>query len=235
MHPSRPHAPQRRTLMVVGGVIVLHVGALWALQSGLVRRAVELIVPVELISQVIEPPKPQVQPPPPPPPPPRQAPRPVAQQVQPTLPPAPQPLAITDPAPAPNAPVVAAAPPAPLAPITAPVAASIAVAPAPAPAAPPAPPPRIELPVSDAAYLNNPQPAYPAISRRMGEQGKVIVRAYIGTDGTAQRAEVRQSSGSARLDDAAVQTVLRWRYVPGKRGGVPEAMWFNIPINFVLE
>jgi len=29
--------------------------------------------------------------------------------------------------------------------------------------------------------------------------------------------------------------VQRWRYVPGKRNGVAEAMWFNIPINFVLE
>jgi protein TonB len=28
--------------------------------------------------------------------------------------------------------------------------------------------------------------------------------------------------------------VMRWRYVPGKRNGVP-AMWFNVPINFVLE
>jgi protein TonB len=30
-------------------------------------------------------------------------------------------------------------------------------------------------------------------------------------------------------------TAQRWRYVPGKRGGVAEAMWFNVPINFVLE
>jgi periplasmic protein TonB len=29
--------------------------------------------------------------------------------------------------------------------------------------------------------------------------------------------------------------VLRWRYVPGKRNGVPEGMWFNVPISFVLE
>jgi protein TonB len=29
--------------------------------------------------------------------------------------------------------------------------------------------------------------------------------------------------------------VLRWRYVPARRNGVPEAMWFNVPINFILE
>jgi protein TonB len=50
-----------------------------------------------------------------------------------------------------------------------------------------------------------------------------------------QKAEVRQTSGFDRLDQTALATVMRWRYVPGKRGGVPEAMWFNVPINFVLK
>jgi len=73
------------------------------------------------------------------------------------------------------------------------------------------------------------------MSKRLGEQGRVVVRAFIQLDGTASRAEVQRSSGYERRDQTAVQTVLRWRYVPGKRAGVPEAMWFNIPINFVLE
>ncbi|TNF59280.1 MAG: energy transducer TonB, partial [Burkholderiales bacterium] len=71
--------------------------------------------------------------------------------------------------------------------------------------------------------------------RRLGEQGRVVVRALIGVDGTATRAEIRSSSGHDRLDQAALQTVLRWRYVPGQRSGRPEAMWFDIPISFVLE
>jgi protein TonB len=91
------------------------------------------------------------------------------------------------------------------------------------------------LPSSNADYLQNPKPPYPALSKRLGEQGKVVVRVLIGTDGTAQQAEIRQSSGYERLDQAALGTVLRWHYVPGKRAGVPEAMWFNVPINFVLE
>lgn len=69
----------------------------------------------------------------------------------------------------------------------------------------------------------------------MGEQGKVIVRVLIGADGVPQRAEIQQSSGFDRLDKAAYETVLRWRYTPGKRNGVAETMWFNVPINFVLE
>ncbi|WP_019373782.1 energy transducer TonB, partial [Melaminivora alkalimesophila] len=33
----------------------------------------------------------------------------------------------------------------------------------------------------------------------------------------------------------AADTVARWRFVPGTRNGVPEAMWFVQPINFVLK
>ena len=88
---------------------------------------------------------------------------------------------------------------------------------------------------SDADYLNNPPPEYPRLSRRMGEQGKVVVRVLIGADGLPQKAEIRTSSSYERLDQAALSTVMKWRYVPGKRGGVAEAMWFNVPINFVLE
>ena len=38
-----------------------------------------------------------------------------------------------------------------------------------------------------------------------------------------------------RLDKAAITSVQRWRFVPGKRNGIPEAMWYIVPINFVLE
>ncbi len=91
------------------------------------------------------------------------------------------------------------------------------------------------MPSSNAAYLNNPKPAYPALSRRMGEEGKVVLRVYIGADGMPQKAEIQQSSGYDRLDRQAQEAVLRWRFVPGKRNGVPEAMWNLVPINFVLE
>jgi periplasmic protein TonB len=220
-----------RNFVIASTVLVVHVGALWALQSGLLRRAVEIVVPVEILSQIIEPPRPKVEPPPPPP-----APKPpepvkptVVKRAEPTPPPPPQPLAIADPTPAPAAPTGVIAPPTPLPPIAAPVAE------APAPPAPPPAPLKVELPSSDADYLQNPKPAYPPISKRLGEQGKVVVRVLIGADGNAQKAEIRQSSGFERLDQAALATVLRWRYVPGKRGGVAEAMWFNVPINFVLE
>lgn len=93
----------------------------------------------------------------------------------------------------------------------------------------------IQLPSSSASYLNNPKPVYPAISKRLGEQGKVVLRVLIGSDGLPQTVQVQQSSGFERLDRQAVDAVLRWRFVPGTRNGVPEAMWNLVPVNFVLQ
>ena len=217
--------PVSRKILIVASVLLFHGAALWALQTGLIQRVVEVLVPVQILSEFTELPKPRVLPPP-------VAPKVVTSPVesktelQPIAPtPPPMPLAIADPSPAPNAPVGVVARAAPLAPIATPVAAT------PAPVAAP----KVELPSSDADYLQNPKPAYPAMSKRLGEQGKVVVRVLIGVDGMVQKAELRQPSGFERLDQAALATAQRWRYVPGKRGGVAEAMWFNVPINFVLE
>jgi len=140
------------------------------------------------------------------------------------------PVAIPDPTPAPAAPVGIVEPQPPAPPIQAPAA-------PPAPLAPPAPPapPAIVQPSSNASHLNNPTPNYPAVSRRLGEQGVVVLSVLIGTDGLPQKVEVKKSSGFERLDRQAVDTVLRWRFVPGTRNGVPEAMWYQQPIHFVLK
>lgn len=228
--PTPSPSPSRRNLAIAGGVVLLHVAALWALQTGLLRRAVEVIVPVQMLSEMITPPAPKPEPPTPQPQPKApEPPKPVVQRKPVPPPPAPRPVAIPDPAPAPSAPIGVVEPQPPAPPISAPVAA------APAPVAPPPAAAAVELPSTNADYLQNPKPVYPPASKRLGEQGKVIVRVLIAADGTAQDAEVRQSSGYERLDRAAVETVRKWRYVPGKRAGVPEAMWFNVPINFVLE
>ncbi len=221
--------PSRNTLIAIA-VVGFHLLAVWALQTGLLRRAAEIIVPAQILSEFIEPVAPKVVPPPPPPPPPLVK-QPVAKQA--VAPPAPQPVAIADPTPAPNAPVGITTPQPP----PPPVAAAVVTTPAPAPAAPPAPPPppKDEAPVSDADYLQNPKPPYPGLSKRLNEQGSVLVRVLVGTDGKVQDITIKQSSGFERLDQSALQSVARWRFVPGKRGGVPEAMWHIVPIIFKLD
>ncbi len=217
-----------RNLRIVVTVLALHVGALWALQAGLLRRVVEVFVPAQVLvdmqtpTETPAPARPVV-------------PTPVKAQVTPATPASPTPLAVATPTQQPSilAPT-SVAPPTPAnntndkAPSNA--AATVASNAVAAPAAP-----KLELPSSDADYLNNPKPPYPPVSRRMGEQGKVVIRTLIGTDGLAQEATIQQSSGFDRLDQAALATARKWRYVPGKRAGVAEAMWFNVPFTFVLE
>lgn len=103
------------------------------------------------------------------------------------------------------------------------------------PAAAPHAPAAVVQPSSDADYLNNPAPVYPRLSRRMGEQGTALVRVWIGADGRPLQAHIRTSSGHARLDEVALATVLQWRFVPGQRAGVAQAMWALVPMRFVLD
>lgn len=234
--------PVPRNALIAGAVVLLHVGALWGLQSGLLRRAVETVVPVELLSAAIATP-PRIEPPAPKPPAPKPPepkppepkpvppePRRVVRKAAPTPAPAPRPVAAPDPTPSPTAALATPEPqPAPP-PLTEPVAAAPVAAPAPAPA--PAPPARVELPISDADYLHNPPPEWPRMSQRLGEKGLVVVRVLIGADGRAKNAQVKESSGYPRLDEASKTAALSWRYVPGKRGGVPEEMWVNVPIRW---
>ena len=91
------------------------------------------------------------------------------------------------------------------------------------------------LPRLDADYLDNPAPAYPAESRRLGEQGRVLLRVLVNADGSVERVTLRKTSGHERLDDAAQQAVQQWRFVAAQRGDQAISAWVVIPISFSLE
>lgn len=93
----------------------------------------------------------------------------------------------------------------------------------------------LTLPNLNADYLNNPAPRYPEAARELGEQGKVLVRALINTDGTVAQLALRRSSGHASLDRSALDTVKQWRFVPARRGSSAVAAWVVVPITFSLE
>lgn len=211
-------------------VLLAHVAALWAIGHGLVPTEQVPVTAAEILVELLD------EPPPPPPEPPRPmqrltprplptpTPRPSAPQPAATAPVDPQPAPLPLPA-APHRPDTAGRPS-----TTTPVATVAASAPVAIPSPPPLSPPS-----ASAEELNNPKPAYPPLSRRLGEQGQVVVRVFVSIDGTAQKADIKTTSGYERLDQAALNAVQRWRYVPARRAGVPEAMWFNVPVNFVLE
>lgn len=126
-------------------------------------------------------------------------------------------------------PAPAAAPPPPE-----PVAPPVEVPPAPAvtEAAPVAAP--VVAPRFDAAYLNNPAPVYPLASRRLNEAGRVLLRVQVSAQGQALQVLLHQSSGFARLDQAAQTAVQRWRFVPARQGEVAVSEWVIVPITFSL-
>lgn len=135
----------------------------------------------------------------------------------------------------------------PLLTTTSPASSSVASAP-PAPVTPPASPaasttnnaagqPSASISQArfDAGYLHNPKPVYPSASRRGGEEGKVLLRVMVSADGSAQVVDVISGSGFSRLDQAALDAVRRWKFVPAKRGETPVDGVVRVPINFSLE
>lgn len=87
----------------------------------------------------------------------------------------------------------------------------------------------------DADYLQNPKPVYPPASRRLGEEGKVVLRVHVTPEGHAAEIEIKGSSNFPRLDNAARDAVARWRFVPARSGDAPIATWVLVPIVFALE
>ena len=217
-HGDTPTATRRWTGLMV--TIALHSIAIVLLLSYEPIRSVlteAAPIMVSLINPVVEKPKERPKPPP------------VRTKVERPLPPQPLPLltAVTE---APTAPE--AQPPPPLPPPPAPVEVA---APKPVLAQAPAPVLPVIPPNFNADYLDNPPPAYPAASRRLREEGRVILRVFVNIHGTPDKVELRTGSGSQRLDEAALDTVKRWRFVPARQGSQPVAAWVLIPISFALK
>jgi protein TonB len=226
--PSPFHPPVRqlnRNIVIGGSVVLFHVAALWALQSGLLRRAVEIVVPVAILSEIVAPPAPKAEQPPEPvkPAPPPPAKQPAPRKVESTRPPAPQPLAVPSPVPAPEAPtgVEVQTRPAPL---------TAAVEPAPAPAAAAD---KVALPFIDADYAPNEDVFRPpGISSRLGEYGTVVLRVTVGVNGMATQVQLAKSSGYPRLDNAALQGARRLKFKPAIRNGVPVEFSYDFPVKY---
>jgi protein TonB len=87
----------------------------------------------------------------------------------------------------------------------------------------------------DADYLQNPKPVYPPMSRRMNEEGKVVLRVRVSAQGLPLAVELKQSSNHARLDEAARSAVERWRFVPARQGSEAVEAWVLVPLNFTLS
>lgn len=237
--PSRRRKPRTEQLAIGALVVAAHVAGGLGL-AYLAAQKVEppQVRPIEIAFITVEaPPQPEPAPPAPPAPPEPVRETPPPKKLAPTPPkpvrptpvkpaPAPEPtltqsesaLSAQQSEPAP--PQEAAPPPAPPAP--------------PAPAAAPAAAPVVAARF-DADYLNNPSPTYPPLSRRLREEGKVMLRVLVTVDGKPGQVEIATSSGFERLDNAARQAVQRWRFVPARQGERAVEASVLVPIVFKLE
>jgi len=80
------------------------------------------------------------------------------------------------------------------------------------------------------------RPEYPQFARNAGIEGAVIVRAEVFEDGKVGAIEIVKSlqSGPGSLDEAAIQAVKQWTFIPAKNQGKPVAVWVTFPITFQL-
>lgn len=106
------------------------------------------------------------------------------------------------------------------------------VEPRPAEPAQPAP---VVPPRADAGQLSNPAPAYPSLSRRLREEGTVLLEILIKANGSVGEIKLKRTSGFKRLDDAAMRAVAHWRFQPATQAGKAIDFWYEQPIEFDLH
>jgi TonB family protein len=84
-------------------------------------------------------------------------------------------------------------------------------------------------------YASAPQVTYPEAARRGGYEGKVVLRALVGTEGIAATTTVVESSGYAVLDEAATEAVFRMKFSPAQtRSGRAVMAPIQVPVDFRL-
>ncbi len=90
-------------------------------------------------------------------------------------------------------------------------------------------------PLFDLPELDNPWPDYPRLARRRSHEGEALLTVTVLADGAPAAVELRTSSGYALLDEAALDAVRRWRFLPALVAGRPVQAVVNVPVVFRLE
>jgi protein TonB len=218
-------------------VMVLHILLLsWMQQTGKLNRDKK---PVIMDIALIVPPKPLPMLAPPPAP---EPPKPQVVEKKPITPPKPKPVMekkpVVQPKPQPVKPVVEEK----IEPSDFPVFNSEPVKPAPAPQPASTASASAETSTNTyveanykANYASNPKPDYPSIAKDRGWEGKVLLKVEVSAAGHSESVNIHKSSGHEILDEAAVEAVKQWKFIPAKRGDTPVASSVIVPITFKLD
>lgn len=94
---------------------------------------------------------------------------------------------------------------------------------------------KVEPPKFGVAYLQNPQPEYPRMSKRLGEEGRVLLHVLVDPQGSPAEVALKKTSGHERLDEAAIAAVKAWRFVPAKKNNVAMSAYVDVPVKFSLQ
>lgn len=94
---------------------------------------------------------------------------------------------------------------------------------------------KIEPPKFGVAYLQNPGPEYPRMSKRLGEEGRVLLHVLVDTQGSPAEVALKKTSGHERLDEAAIAAVKAWRFVPATKNKVAMSAYVDVPVKFSLQ
>ncbi len=81
------------------------------------------------------------------------------------------------------------------------------------------------------AFVYQKIPDYPALARRLGKEGRVLLKLLIDANGKLLNVEVVEAAGYG-FTEAAVAAVQKSTYAPGIRDGVRVATWALLPISF---
>jgi len=83
--------------------------------------------------------------------------------------------------------------------------------------------------------ISNPPPEYPALARRRGYEGSVVLSFQVLADGSCGDVRVTEPSGHDILDEAAARAVRFWRFRPATRDGQPVVAVQRIRFTFKLQ
>ncbi|NWG02563.1 MAG: energy transducer TonB [Syntrophaceae bacterium] len=84
------------------------------------------------------------------------------------------------------------------------------------------------------AFLHREMPVYPMMARKLGREGKVVLKLTIDETGNLLDVEVMERAGYG-FTEAAVEAVKKSTFLPAKKDGKPIASRALLPIKFRLE
>ena len=84
-------------------------------------------------------------------------------------------------------------------------------------------------------YQENAPPNYPALARKRGQEGAVILQVLVNREGRVDDLQIDTSSNFSLLDRAALSAIRKWSFEPGRRGKERIPMWVKVPVTFKLK